>query len=82
MCGAFKRKENDFWELKKIIYTHDTAIKIGQVHHWNLKIKVIHDLFLETLFWINLYPAKNEFKLQIFDFLALNMAFLHDCFGG
>ena len=27
-CGAFERKENDFWELKNLIYTHDTAIKI------------------------------------------------------
>ena len=44
MYGAFERKENDFWELKKIyIYTHDTAIKNGkngQVHHWSLKIKI------------------------------------------
>ena len=41
MCGAFERKENDFWELKNIIYTHDTAIKKnGQVHHWSLKIKI------------------------------------------
>ena len=38
MPGAFERNENDFWELKKIIYTHDTAIKYGQVHHWSLKI--------------------------------------------
>ena len=40
MCGAFERKENDFWELKNIIYTHDTAIKNGQVHQWSLKIKI------------------------------------------
>ena len=41
MCGPFERKENDFfWELKKIIYTHDTAIKNGQVQHWSLKIKI------------------------------------------
>ena len=33
MCGAFERKENYFCELKNIIYTHDTAIKNGQVHH-------------------------------------------------
>ena len=38
MCGTFERKENDFWELKNIIYTHDTAIENGQVHHWSLKI--------------------------------------------
>ena len=38
MCGAFERKENDFWELKEIIYTHDTAIKNDQVHHRSLKI--------------------------------------------
>ena len=40
MCGAFERKGNDFCKLKKIIYTHDTAIKSGQVHHWSLKIKI------------------------------------------
>ena len=40
MCGAFERKENDFWELKEIIYTHDTAIKNSQVYHWSLKIKI------------------------------------------
>ena len=27
MRGTFERKENNFWELKNIIYTHDTAIK-------------------------------------------------------
>ena len=59
MCGAFERKENDFWELKNIIYTHDTAIKNGQVHHWSLKTQDLHDLFLETPFWINLCPGKN-----------------------
>ena len=40
MCGTFERKENDFWELKNIIYTYDTAIKNGQVHHWSLKTKI------------------------------------------
>ena len=40
MCSTFERKENDFWELKNIIYTHDTAIKNGQVHHWSLKTKI------------------------------------------
>ena len=42
MCGAFKRKENDFWKLKDLIYrpTHDTAIKNGQVHHWSLEIQI------------------------------------------
>ena len=42
MGGAFKRKENDFWELKENnIYAHDTAmIKNCQVHHWSLQIKI------------------------------------------
>ena len=40
MCGAFERKENDFWGLKKLIYAHDTAIKNGHVHQWSLKIKI------------------------------------------
>ena len=26
--------------MKNDIYTHDTAIKNGQVHHWSLKIKI------------------------------------------
>ena len=34
MCGAFERKENDFWELNTL-YTYDTAIKNDQVHHWS-----------------------------------------------
>ena len=40
MFGAFERKENYFWELKNLIYTHDTAIKNGRVHHWSSKIKI------------------------------------------
>ena len=40
MCGTFERKENDFWELKDIIYTLDTVFKNDQVHHWRLKIKI------------------------------------------
>ena len=40
MHGAFESKQNDFQGLKNIIYTHDTAIKNGQVHHWSLKIKI------------------------------------------
>ena len=39
MCDAFERNKTDFWELKNI-YTHDTAIKNNQVHHWSLKIKI------------------------------------------
>ena len=35
MCVVhLKEKKNNFWELKKkMIYTHDTAITNGQVHH-------------------------------------------------
>ena len=40
MCGAFERKENNIWALKNIIYTHNTAIRNGQVLHWSLKIKI------------------------------------------
>ena len=59
MCGAFKRKEINFWELKTLIYSCDTAIKNGQIHHWSSKNQDLHDLLLETLFWINSCPAKN-----------------------
>ena len=40
MYGAFERKENDFWELENLTYSHDTAIRNGQVYHWILKIKI------------------------------------------
>ena len=40
MCGAFERKENDFWEWENLTYSHDTAIRNGQVYHWILKIKI------------------------------------------
>ena len=41
MCGAFERKENDFWELENWIYSRDTATRNGQVyHHWILKINI------------------------------------------
>ena len=40
MCGAFERKEIWFLGIEKIINTLDTAIRNGQVYHWNLKIKI------------------------------------------
>ena len=40
MCGAFERKENDFWELENLTYSHDTAIRNDQAYHWILKIKI------------------------------------------
>ena len=33
MHGALERKENDFQELKNLIYSHDTAIRNGQIYH-------------------------------------------------
>ena len=45
MCGALERKENGSWELNNLIYTHGTAIKNGQVHHWSLKIKIYMSYF-------------------------------------
>ena len=61
MCGAFERKENDLGDLKTLIhvYTHDTAIRNGRVLPLKFKNQDLHDLFLETLFWINLRLAKN-----------------------
>ena len=58
MRGTFERKENNFWELKNIICTHDTAIKKKSSSPLKFKNQDLHDLFLETLFWINLCPAK------------------------
>ena len=40
MCGASERKENNFWELKNLIYSHDTAIKNIKIHHQSLQIKI------------------------------------------
>ena len=40
MGGTFERKENDFWELTDLIYTHYIAIENGKVHQWSLKIKI------------------------------------------
>ena len=50
-----------FENREKIIYEHDTAIKNGQVHQWKLmkfKIQDLHDLFIETLLWINYVSKK------------------------
>ena len=82
MCGAFERKENDFCKLDNLTYSHDTAIRNSEAYPLNLKNQNFHDLFVETLFWINLCPAKNYIKLQIFGSLVLIMTFLQDCFGG
>ena len=40
MRGAFERKENNFQELKNLIYSHDTAIRNNQIYHRILKIKI------------------------------------------
>ena len=40
MCGAFERNKMITENWKKLIYTHDTAIRNDQVHHWSLKIKI------------------------------------------
>ena len=34
------KKRKWFWELKNLIYSHDTVIKNGQGYHWSLKIKI------------------------------------------
>ena len=45
MCGAFERKESDFWELKTITYTHDTAIKNEPSSLLKFKNQDLHDYF-------------------------------------
>ena len=56
MCGAYERKEMipEKWKQK---YTH-MKLPLKMVHHWSLKNQDLRNLFLETLFWINLCPAK------------------------
>ena len=56
MCSAIERKEMSSENFKKKIYN---------IHTWywsstplKFKNQDLHDLFLETLFWINLSPAK------------------------
>ena len=59
MCNAFEGKEICFLEIKNIIYELDTAIK----KEWSTPMKFrnldLHELFIKTLFWINLCPVKN-----------------------
>ena len=52
-----EEKMYNFWELNKIIYTHDATIENGQVYQWSFKNQDLHNLFLETLFRINLCLA-------------------------
>ena len=77
------------WKKRSMIYM---KIQINDIWTWychykwsstqmKFKNKDLHDLFIQTLLWINLYPAKNEFKVQIFGSPELNMSFLQDCFG-
>ena len=40
MCGAFEKKRKWFLRIENLLYTFDTAIKNGQVHHWSLNIKI------------------------------------------
>ena len=54
-----REKKYDFWKFKEILYEYDTAIRNGQVHQWSFKNQDLHDLFTETLSWINLCLAKN-----------------------
>ena len=65
------KKRNIISENLKKIYIY-TWFSHYQWSSSPMKIKNqdLHDLFLETLFWINLCPAKNLFKLQIFGSLA------------
>ena len=67
----WKKKNSENWKKKKK-KTHEHMKKPLQMVKFVLTFKNqdLHDLFLETLFWINLYPVKNKFKLQIFGSLA------------
>ena len=40
MYGVFDRKEILFLRIQKIIHSHDTAIKNGQLDQWSWKIKI------------------------------------------
>ena len=43
-----------------IIYEYDTAIRNGLVHQLSFKNPAVHELFIETLSWINLCEAKKN----------------------
>ena len=46
----WKENKYDFWEMQNIIYAHDGAIKFEN--------QDLHDLFLETFFWMYLRSVK------------------------
>ena len=69
MCGAFERKENDFWELKNII-TQDTAFKNSQVHQWRLKIK-IYMIYFEK------HSSELNYAWRKINSSCIYLAFLH-----
>ena len=53
-----KEKKYDFWELKK-----NNIHRMPASSSRKLKIQDLHDLFLETLFWIHLCPAKKLIQI-------------------
>ena len=54
--GVWKKRNMTSKSLK-ILYKYDIAFRNVLVH------QDLHDLFIETLFWINLCPVKNKLKL-------------------
>ena len=59
MCGATDRKEKSFLRIEKFImytwYSHQNWSSSPM----KFENQDLYDLSLETLFWINLGPAKN-----------------------
>ena len=67
MCDTFCKKKKKKEDFLLPLKWSSSPLK--------LKNQDLHDLFLETLCWINLCLAKNELKLQVFGSLALNVSF-------
>ena len=47
------REKYNFWELKNIVYAHDSTIENGKVHHWSLKTRFAWFISRNTL--LNLF---------------------------
>ena len=59
MCGAYLKEKKMISENWKNWYIH--MMQPLKMVKFTIEVKNqdSHDLFLETLFWINLYPVKN-----------------------
>ena len=58
------------------------SLKIVKNNKEVLKNQDLHDFFPKNTLLNEFMPGKKLIKLHIFSSVALNMQFLHKCFGG